>query len=385
MKAQIRANLILVVATLLLCSVLYPLAVWAIGQGLFADQANGSLLSNDKGQVIGSRLIAQPFKGQGYFWPRPSAAGSGYDASASGASNFGANNMKLRDRVARQLGPLVRYNSGPKQNELVGPDIVAWFIEQTDPARVKPGVNDLVTRWASTYTTPARSWLKNDNTLLEHVANWPNHASLVKEWQKKNPGATGPPKPEDLADLFFADFAREYPGQWLLVSETDEGGKSAKRVKPLLVKAVKQPAANDEEEALLTDIQATFFEPWLQANPAADLEKVPADMVTASGSGLDPHITLANAHYQSRRVVKERTKAVLAKLGNPKALRPTIESKVSQVVEEVVQKHATTTVANWNGGPALLNVLEVNLALDVRVKELGERLAASATLARPRE
>jgi K+-transporting ATPase ATPase C chain len=68
----------------LLCSVLYPLALLGVGQALFPAQANGSLVTGPDGKVIGSRLIAQNFTADQYFWPRPSAAGE--NAAASGAS-----------------------------------------------------------------------------------------------------------------------------------------------------------------------------------------------------------------------------------------------------------------------------------------------------------
>ena len=101
MFTQLRANLILLVATLFIAAVVYPLAVLAVGQGLFPTSANGSLVNGPEGQPVGSRLIAQEFKGDEWFQPRPSAAG--YNASASAGSNFGANNPKLRERVEETL------------------------------------------------------------------------------------------------------------------------------------------------------------------------------------------------------------------------------------------------------------------------------------------
>lgn len=100
MFKHIRALVVLVALTVAVGAVLYPLAVYAFAQVLFPASANGSLIERD-GKTVGSRLIAQEFKGDEWFRPRPSAAG--YNAAASGGSNFGASNPKLRERIDEQL------------------------------------------------------------------------------------------------------------------------------------------------------------------------------------------------------------------------------------------------------------------------------------------
>jgi len=97
----IVAVLMTVVTTLLL-GILYPLAITAIAQAAFPNQANGQLIERN-GTVIGSRIIAQGFSSPGYFRPRPSAAGTGYDAANSAGSQLGPTNRKLIDAVTANV------------------------------------------------------------------------------------------------------------------------------------------------------------------------------------------------------------------------------------------------------------------------------------------
>lgn len=100
MLHSIRPAVVMVALFTLLLGVAYPMAVTGVAQGVFPDQANGSLVRNGEGQVVGSFLIGQPFAGAGYLHPRPSAAGDGYDAAASSGSNLGPLNEDLKTRVA---------------------------------------------------------------------------------------------------------------------------------------------------------------------------------------------------------------------------------------------------------------------------------------------
>jgi K+-transporting ATPase ATPase C chain len=96
---EIKISLLLtLVFAVLLCGA-YPLAVWAGGQALFADKANGSLLTDPDGTVRGSLLLAQNFASDKYFQPRPSAAGTGYDTTSSSGTNLGPTSQKLADSI----------------------------------------------------------------------------------------------------------------------------------------------------------------------------------------------------------------------------------------------------------------------------------------------
>lgn len=106
MNTALRPALVLLLSFTLLTGVAYPLAVTGLGQLLFPRQSNGSLIERD-GRVIGSALLGQSFTDARYFHGRPSAAGAaGYDADASGGSNFGPSSAALHARIAADLARL---------------------------------------------------------------------------------------------------------------------------------------------------------------------------------------------------------------------------------------------------------------------------------------
>jgi|KBSSwiStaDraftv2_1062776.scaffolds.fasta_scaffold728657_1 K+-transporting ATPase, C subunit len=111
------------IVTLVLTGLIYPFVLTGLAQILFPWRANGSLVADEKGQVVGSELIAQGFVNPAYFQPRPSAAGEkGYDATSSGGSNLGPTSKKLQDRINDDLKRLKSENpdaAGPIPAELV--------------------------------------------------------------------------------------------------------------------------------------------------------------------------------------------------------------------------------------------------------------------------
>ena len=109
MKKNLLIAFSMTVVTTLLFGIIYPLAVTALAQLLFPDRANGQLIEHS-GKTIGSRIIGQPFSSPGYFHPRPSAAGTGYDPLASGGSNLGPTNHQLIDRVQAETAKLSAEN-----------------------------------------------------------------------------------------------------------------------------------------------------------------------------------------------------------------------------------------------------------------------------------
>src|SRR5215813_4905851 len=191
----------LTVAFTVLTGLLYPAAMTGISQLIFAKQANGSLVEVN-GKVVGSGLIGQQFSKPEYFHPRPSSAGSGYDATASSGSNLGPTSAKLLHGTTKM---------DDKSNEVVDFD----------------GINLRIVHYCL------------DNEI-------PYDSSIPLEQFKDAKG------------------------------ELDE------------VRLIK--AFNDEKAPLVFTAKAP----------------IPADAVTASSSGLDPHISPANAEAQAARVAKAR-------------------------------------------------------------------------------
>ena len=195
-------------------------------------------------------------------------------------------------------------------------------------------------QWATLHNSLAQAWVTGDPTHAAYVDDWTKaHPDLVAKWIKENPD-TPEPKAADLAVLFFENFSNENPGKFPAgVTETGTDGKTQTTIK----------SVNEG-----SDIQSTFCLMWREENPDADLEDLPGDLVMASASGLDPHITLQNAKYQVDRVAsKWATNLKRDPAG------------VQKEIEQILQENAT---APWHGlaGEKFINVLEVNLELHKR-------------------
>ena len=132
MTSAITIALRTTAVTLVLTGLVYPLAVTGLAQLIFPGAANGSLVRDDTGRVVGSELIGQAFAGSAYFQSRPSAAGEhGYDPLASGGSNLGPTSQKLRDRIASDLQRLKEQN--PEASGVVPDELVTSSASGLDP------------------------------------------------------------------------------------------------------------------------------------------------------------------------------------------------------------------------------------------------------------
>jgi K+-transporting ATPase ATPase C chain len=345
MLRMISKSLWLLLFSVVICCIVYPAVIWAISQAIFPFQANGSLVKSDgtpttnESEAVGSLLIAQPFTKDEFFQPRPSACS--YDASASSSSALAASNYTLRNRVATAIGPIATYKSGPNAGKLVGPDIESWF--QQDKFQGNPSI---VAQWADAHNGVAQAWVgttfdaKNPTPQQQYVLDWEKtHPDVVAKFKTDNPDNQDP-APSDLAVVFFENFSKDNPGKFLsAVTKTDAQGKST-----TAMEIVKDGS----------DIQSTFFDMWLSEHPDIQMQDVPGDMVTTSGSGLDPHITLTNALFQLDRVA-----GAWAKKTNKD------ESQMHGEIEKLLREKSA---APFNGlaGEPLVNVLEINLALQNR-------------------
>ena len=239
MLKELKPGFMMMLVMTVLTGLVYPAVITGIAQVVFRDQANGSLIVSN-GQVVGSRLIGQNFTRPEYFHPRPSAAGNGYDPTASGGSNLGPTSAKLINGTTKV---------DEKKNEVVDFD----------------GIEDRIVHYC----------LDND---IAYDSSRPLDA--FKDAQG------------NLDD----------------------------------VKLIK--AFNDDKAPLM-------FTPKTP---------IPADAVTASASGLDPHISPGNAQAQAARVAKAR--------GVP-----------LEQVQALIARHTEGRDLGFLGEPHV-NVLELNLALD---------------------
>lgn len=333
MKKYLSKSLWLALFSVVFTCLFYPLALWVVGQIFFPFEANGSMLKGPDGTLVGSKLIAQPFTKDEYFHPRPSAAS--YDATASASSSLAASNYALRDRVARSIGPVVTYKNVPNAGQSVGPDIESWFKQDK-----YQGQSHIVDQWATLHNSLAQAWAKADPACGAYIDNWAKaHPDVVAQFVKDNPTITQP-KSDDLAVVFFQSFSEENPGKFPdAVSQTGKDGKTETVIEPTGEGA---------------DIQSIFFDMWRQDHPDVVLNDVPGDMVTASGSGLDPHITLANAEFQLERVASSWAASLKRD--------PT---EVRHEIDQILKDNASAPLGGL-AGEKIVNVLEVNLKLHER-------------------
>jgi K+-transporting ATPase ATPase C chain len=147
MLSHLRPALVSMGLFTVLLGLAYPLAVTGVAQAAFSYQANGSLVRDGKGAVVGSALIGQAFAAPRYLHPRPSAAGTGYDASASSGSNMGPLNDALAKRVKTDADALRTENPGAA----IPADAVT-----TSGSGLDPDISPAYARWQAPRIANAR-------------------------------------------------------------------------------------------------------------------------------------------------------------------------------------------------------------------------------------
>ena len=129
---EIKNSILVTLITAVIVCGVYPLVVYGIAQAGFSHKANGSLIQSREGKLLGSELLAQNFTSDKYFHPRPSAAGTGYDAANSSGTNLGPTSQKLMDSIKAAVAQYRKENNLPSDT-LVPGDAVTSSGSGLDP------------------------------------------------------------------------------------------------------------------------------------------------------------------------------------------------------------------------------------------------------------
>jgi K+-transporting ATPase KdpC subunit len=401
--ASIGATLILGVV----CCGIYPLIVYGIGQILFPIQANGSLLKKDGSyttndqEAVGSALIGQNFSAPQYFHPRPSAAGNGYDATSSGGTNLGPLSAKLLRGTTKNIAFTV-FASKDKGNVVtpVAGRVQGYVAEVTKatislgpPPTTEPATSTPGTQAGSKTTYALDASVADPNTVVNyhgrtiHATTIPVGSLVELKLNDKTPAA--------VTGINVAD--QENDGGIAALDTTnnkitlDDSGGTVINIDPkntAIIVGSKAAAITDLAtgmsvhavvsvqmdydgiadrvihycqdnsitykssipDSAFTDADGLDDMKLVSAFGAADSPTItpatliPADAVTASGSGLDPHISPENAKLQAQRVADAR------KISKEKAL---------QLINQFTDQPSLGIL----GDPGV-NVLRLNIALD---------------------
>jgi potassium-transporting ATPase KdpC subunit len=193
MFKQLRPAIVSVLVMTVAFGLIFPLVITAIAQGVFRHQANGSLMEQH-GKVIGSELIGQSFAAPGYFHPRPSAAGGGYDAAASSGTNLGPTSDKLINGIHKKLSDA---KDDPGNFDGIKDLVVAYRNENgLGPNAVVP--TDAVTRSASgldPHISPANAEMQAARVALARGVNRAVVSRLVeRHMEGRSLGLFGEPR-----------------------------------------------------------------------------------------------------------------------------------------------------------------------------------------------
>ena len=122
---DLRAAIVSTLVLAVVCCGIYPILVWGVAQAAFPTKANGSLITDAKGTVVGSSLLGQSFTGEKYVHTRPSAAGTGYDAASSSGTNLGPTSKKLNDAIVANIADYRKQNGLDDKTEIPADAVTA--------------------------------------------------------------------------------------------------------------------------------------------------------------------------------------------------------------------------------------------------------------------
>ena len=391
---HLRVSIVATLVLAVICCGIYPAIVWGLSQALFHDKANGSLITDKDGKVIGSRLIGQNFSDAKYFHPRPSAAGNGYDPTASGGSNLGPTSAKLLYGTTKDSSfTVIAYDkshaeastpSGRTEGKFVG--ITKGDAKSTISVNVAGAAKTydldkdvVITAQGRTIkeTTPA----KDADVELKFNTATPPAVTAVTVIDKATEGTvkavdTDAGKitlPAEKAEDPDVDFVIPATGTLVIVNGKADAKPAdipvGAKVRILTATVMDYDGIADRvihycEDNEIDYTSAVPIASFKDADGLDDVkligafgaasdrkitpkEPIPADAVTASGCGLDPHISVENAVAQMGRVIKARGNSALTK------------EKLKQLIDDNTDGPKLGVL-----GDAGVNVLLLNLALD---------------------
>jgi len=384
-----------IVLAVIVCGI-YPAIVWGLGQALFRHQANGSLIGKDGKPVaddkdaVGSALIGQRFSDAKYFHPRPSAAGSGYDPTSSGGSNLGPMSLKLMFGTTKNLAFTVF--AAEKSHVAVVP--VNGRVQGTVAEVTKTSITVMAPGAAAKTTYALDLAVADPNTTVNfhgrtiHATTIAPGAAVELKLNDKTPPAVVAINVFD-SELDGGVGAVDTSGNKITLSDSAStivnidpkntllviAGKASPQLgditTDMVVHVVVSTVMDNDgiadrvihycqenkidykstvPDAVFTDADGIDDVKLIAAFNAATLPSItpktalPADAVTASGSGLDPHISPANAKLQAPRVADARKIPV-------------------DTVNGLIDQYTDAPSLGFLGD-AGVNVLRLNLALD---------------------
>lgn len=386
---HLRVSIVATIVLALICCGIYPLIVWGLSQAIFHDKANGSLISDKDGKVIGSRLIGQSFSDAKYFHPRPSAAS--YDPTQSQGSNLGPTSKKLMFGTTKDLvftlivvdkSPAAASPAGRAEGTFVSSANGKITISDTPAAGASAKQATYALDPAAVVTAQNRTLLKTSpavgsNVELKFSAATPSTVTAVTVIDKVTEGTISAVDTTAVKISLAAEKdtpATDYSVQpavailmsgkpdakltdvqigakvRILTATVEDYDGIADRVihycedngidyTSSILKAAFEDADGIDDVKLINAFNAAATAPTI--TPA---KRVPADAVTASASGLDPHISVENAEIQIAHVAGAR-------------------KMTQEALKKLIAENTDGRDLGFLGEPGV-NVLTLNVALD---------------------